>query len=176
MIHSKHLTYIFCFCLIILLLKNNNNNKLITTLYYKLENSQGQDVTERITYTVTPSQDFTGATIISLTNKDFIPIEDTLLSFFGYRIKPLEPVIEVEPTYTETFNVKDQDNDRFQATATYFDDGGTFATTVESITYVVTGGNGKYANAKNATIFFDNDGTKYGDGSIKFLRKIEIYS
>ena len=177
MFQNYTLSYICFILLIVLLFKYNNKDKnLLATLYYRLENSEGQSVREAIDYTVTPNTDYTGASISSLTNKDFQPIENTLISFFGYRIKPTEPVTEVEPTYTESFNIKDEDNERFQATATYFDDGSTFATTVDSITYVVTGGNGKYTNAKTATIFFDNNGTKYGDGSIKFLRKMEIYS
>lgn len=78
--------------------------------------------------------------------------------------------------FTITTNIIDVNNERFQPSATYFDDGSTFETTVNSITYVINGGNGKYSNAKTITIFYDNDRTKFGDGSIKFLRKIEIYS
>lgn len=154
-----------------------NNNKLITTLYYRLRNSEDQSVSGTILYEITPPQNnLSFGSIMTLTNKDFQSIPNTLISYFGYRIVPSGTVQEVQGNFTESFNIQDKDNDRFQATATYLDDGQTTTTEIEQLSFVVVGGIGKYHKAKTAIIFYDNEGTKFGDGSNKFLRKIEIYS
>lgn len=104
---------------------------------------------------------------VALTDEKFDPISKTIVSFFSFRIEPSVECPEVKDAITESFNILDQDNDRLEATSTYFDSGSLFQTSVPEVTYVVTGANGKYAKAKTATIFFDND---------KGTRVIKIYS
>lgn len=144
------------------------------TLYYTLRTAEGDSFADNLNFTVDePSKRFRGMTITSLTNHTFVPIDNTSVVFIGYRVPNTNTGNFVRKIYSEQFTITDVDDDEFCAAKVYKDEASEFETTVPSVKYNIVYASGKYQGLTFATIFFDNQGTSFGNGQ-PFARRIEL--
>lgn len=92
----------------------------------------------------------------------------------GQRI-PASPDGTLFATYKEVGNIITPDGN-ISFNQIYPDEGSNQETTVPFIAFQVTGGTGKYADNDQTTMLieYDNDGTIFGDGSRKFIRRLRL--
>ena len=155
-------------------LSEKDSIKLINTLYYKLNNNNG-DTTQQNTYTSDNGEtEFVASTI--LTNKNWVVIPDTRVLFNSHRLpannnnSPIKNAIIFEKMY-----FKDIDGDEFEISSLYNDEGNTAATEVDSVKFMALGGIGKYENISYVIIKYDNDTViNEGEGSER-LREVNVY-
>lgn len=146
----------------------------IIKLYYKLETTDGDPFIDTLDFQVTdPNAEYNGITITALTNASFTPILNTSVVFVGHRVPNTITGAFTKKIYDERFTVTDEANDEFSAAKVYGDQGAEFETTVPFVKYNIIYATGKYVGRKNATLFFDNDGTVFGNGQT-FARRIEL--
>jgi hypothetical protein len=144
-------------------------------LYYKLQTLSGDDYVpfvDTLDFEVQdPSGEYNGITTTSLTTALWSPIENTSVMFVGHRIVPTITGAFTGKPYDERFTITDTDDHEISCAKVYQDEGSEFETTLPSVKYNVIYASGKYVGRKTATIFFDNDGTGFGNGQ-KFARRV----
>ena len=88
---------------------------------------------------------------------------------------PGSPDGKLLPTYKEVGNIITA-NGSISFNQIYSDEGTSEETTLPFIAFQVTGGTGKYAYNIQTTMIieYDNDGTIFGDGSRKFIRRLRL--
>lgn len=143
-------------------------------LYYTLKTAEGDPFVDTIDFLVKdPTNEYHGMTVTSLTNEAFVPVENTSVVFIGYRVSPTNTGNFVKKIYQEEFTITDADDDEFRAAKVYQDEDDGFETSVPSVTFNIVYASGKYKGRTTATIFFDNEGTSFGNGQL-FARRIEL--
>jgi len=161
---KEQIVYHGVLILMIVLYKLLKHNKKLT-LYYQVRNG-GLSLREGFQYEINDfgegDNDFAGNTIYVLRNKNYEIIADSFISFSNNRVKPDNSVISglQKETLKESFIVKDQDGDIFNASSLYVDEGSSSTTTIPEAVYSVNSGTGKYKNATKAIVQFNEDGTR----------------
>lgn len=144
------------------------------TLYYKLKTSDGQYFFDVLNYQVTPhTSEFNGILVTPLTDNSWNPISNTTIVFFEHRVPTPNTSEWIDNPMIEKFIIKDNDTDMVSALSVYQDSGSGAETTITEAKYTIESATGKYKGQTTATIFFDNDGTNFGNGQL-FARRIEL--
>ena len=109
-----------------------------------------------------------------LTNDKFEYLPDSVILWDGARVDG-SPDGTLPPMYKEDANLTLPDG-TIHISQIYPDGGSTEETTTPRVVFNVTGATGKYTGTNNCTMIieYDNDGTIFGDGSRKYLRRLRL--
>lgn len=110
-----------------------------------------------------------------LTNDKFEYLPNSVIMWDGARLDGSVDGVTMPAMYKEDGNLTLPDG-TIHVSQIYPDSGSGYETSVPRVVFNVTGATGKYTGTNNCAmvIEYDNDGTIFGDGSRKYLRRLRL--
>lgn len=161
---------------------SNNNFEIIDTFYYEIYDNDGNNKVEFLdVYNDNETTNYKGFALLKILDLNYTLIPNSLICFEGARIvkqnqySDIQDNMYLEYITLKIFNEADKLHDLVEFLDIYFDNGDSFITTRDYITFSVACSSGKYQGSTHVKIYYDNEGNKdYNPNNKPFFRKIEI--